>query len=119
MSLLEDEVLRVINKLCKWRSFFASWQLGTRLESDGEVKAVKHQRELSILLRVDVNALAGLMLRKGVFTQEEYQRALIQEAKYLDHAYEESFPGWRSTETGMSMKMPEAGETMRKMGFPP
>lgn len=116
---LEDELVRALNKLCKWRAFFASWQLGTRTENDGELRAVKHQRELFILLRVDASALAGLLLKKGVVTQEEYQEAMLLEAKQLDHTYEEAFPGFRSTDDGMSMKMPEAHETMLRLGFPP
>lgn len=108
-----------LNKLCKWRGFFASWQLGTRPPGDGELKAVKHHREATILLRAEVSALTGLLIEKGLITQAEFAEALLAEAKRLDHGFEESFPGWRSTPSGMSMKLPEAGETMRKMGFPP
>ena len=108
-----------LNKLCKWQKFYASWQLGTRPKDDGELRALTHHLELSILLRAEVSALTGLMLRKGVFTQDEWSAALEAEAKLLDHDYEESYPGWRSTPDGLSMKMPEAGETMRKLGFPP
>lgn len=115
----DETALGVFNKLCKWRRFFASWQLGTRPADDGEFKAVAHHRELSILLRAELTALTGLLIRKGVFTQQEFRDALEAEAKQLDHDYEESFPGWRSTPDGMSMKMPEALETMRKLGFPP
>lgn len=112
-------MLAALEKLAKWRKFFASWQLGSRLDSDGESRAVRNHRELSILLRVEVAALSGLMLRKGVFTQEEWQAAVEAEAKTLDHAYEEAYPGWRAVPGGLSMKMPEAAETMREMGFPP
>jgi hypothetical protein len=115
----DKTVTDVLNKLCKWRKFFASWQLGTRLADDGEYKAVAHHRELSILLRAEQSALTGLMIRKGVFTQAEFQDALEAEAKRLDHDYEESFPGWRTTADGLSMKMPEALETARRLGFPP
>jgi hypothetical protein len=114
-----EEQFRVLNKLCKWRTFFASWQLGTRSRREGEVQAVKHHRELSILLRVEVTALTGLLLEKGVFTEQELNEAVTAEAKRLDHGYEESYPGWRSTDEGMSMKLPEAQETMRNLGFPP
>jgi len=114
----EKTMLAALEKLCKWRKFYASWQLGTRLDSDGESRAVRNHRELSILLRAEVSALTGLMLRKGVFTQAEWQVALEAEAKRLDHDYEETYPGWRSTADGLSMKMPEALETMRKLGFP-
>ena len=112
-------LLAALNKLTKWRRFFAGWQLGTRLEGDGEFRAVAHHRELSILLRAEVTALTGLMVSKGVFTQQEFAAALEAEAKRLDHDYEESYPGWRSTPAGMHMKLPEAGETMRNLGFPP
>jgi hypothetical protein len=112
------EYMRAMNKLTKWRAFFASWQLGTRRSSDGECRAVRDHREVTIICRAELSALAGLLIKKGVFTQEEFTGALTAEAKRLDHDYEEHFPGWRSTEAGMSMKMPEAGETMRELGFP-
>ena len=54
-----------------------------------------------------------------MFTAEEFTRALTAEAKRLDHDYEESYPGWRSTQDGMSMKLPEAGDTTLDLGFPP
>jgi len=111
--------MAAMQKLAKWRKFFASWQLGTRPASDGEFKAVTHHRELSILLRCEMTALSGLLISKGVITLQEWQAAVEAEAKLLDHDYEESFPGWRSTPDGLSMKLPEAGETMRKLGFPP
>ena len=115
----DETTMAALDKLCKWRKFFASWQLGTRPKDDGELKALTHHLELSILLRAEVSAFTGLMLRKGVFTQAEWQEALEAEAKLLDHDYEESYPGWRSRADGLSMKMPEALETMRKLGFPP
>lgn len=111
--------LETLNKLCKWRKFFASWQLGTTTDSDGEYRAVAHHRELSILLRAELTAVTGLLIRKGVFTQQEFQAELEAEAKRLDHDYEESFPGFRTVADGLSMKLPEAAETMRKLGFPP
>jgi hypothetical protein len=115
----DESLMTALEKLTKWRKFFASWQLGTRADSDGESRAVRNHRELSILLRAEVSALIALLMRKGVFTQEEWLAALEAEAKQLDHAYEETYPGWRSTAEGLSMKMPEALETMRKLGFPP
>lgn len=114
-----DSTREWLEKLCRWRGFFASWQCGTRSAADGEVRAVKDHRELSILLRCEVNALTGLLLEKGVFTAEEWDAALRAEAKALDHDYEERYTGFRSTLAGMSMEMPEAFETMTDLGFPP
>jgi hypothetical protein len=115
----EKSLRAALEKLAKWRKFFASWQLGTTAAGDGRYRAVASHRELSILMRAELSALTGLLIGKGVFSQEEFAGALEAEAKLLDHDYEESYPGWRSLPEGLSMKMPEAGETMRKLGFPP
>ena len=108
-----------LEKLAKWRKFFASWQVGTVPAGDGRYKAVADHREVSILMRAELSALTGLLLRKGTFTEQEWRDALELEAKQLDHDYEERFPGWRSLPEGLSMKMPEAAETARELGFPP
>lgn len=117
---MSDKSLRAaLEKLAKWRKFFASWQLGTTLAGDGRYKAVADHREVSILMRAELSALTGLLLRKGTFTEQEWRDALKLEAKQLDHDYEESYPGWRSVADGLSMKLPEAAETMKRLGFPP
>lgn len=108
-----------LNKLAKWRKFFASWQLGTRADTDGEYRAVADQRELLIIMRAELNALTGLLIRKGVITQPEFQAAAEREAKGLDKDYQERFPGFSTSEAGLHMKLPEALETMRTLGFPP
>lgn len=108
-----------LEKLAKWRKFFASWQVGTVPAGDGRYKAVADHRELSILMRAEMSAVTGLLVRKGIFTQEQFADALERAAKQLDHDYEESYPGWRSLPDGLSMKLPEAAETMKKLGFPP
>lgn len=116
---LAAECMRVSNKLAKWRNFFASWQLGTTSANDGRYRAIKNHYELSILMRADINAITGLLIKKGVFTQEEYTEAIIAESKRLDHDYEESYPGWSSDDDGMHMTLPSAFETMKRLGFPP
>lgn len=108
----------VLNKLCKWRNVFASWQLGTRLDADGECRAVKDHRELTILLRAEVSALTGLLIKKGVITQAGFEAALVSEAGQLDQDYERKFPGFSVSQDGVHMQLPEAGETMRRLGFP-
>jgi hypothetical protein len=115
----EKSLRAALEKLAKWRKFFASWQLGTTTADDGRYRAVADHRELSILMRAEMSAVTGLLIRKGVFTQEEFGEALERSAKQLDHDYEESYPGWRSLPEGLSMKLPEALETMQKLGFPP
>ncbi len=115
----DETALAALEKLTKWRKFFASWQLGTRPDNDGESKAVRHHREATILLRAELTALTGLLISKGVITQAEFQDSLEREAAQLDRDYSVAFPGWSSTPDGLSMKMPEALDTMRQLGFPP
>jgi len=117
---VSDKSLRAaLEKLAKWRKFFASWQVGTVPAGDGRYKAVADHREASILMRAELSALTGLLLRKGAFAEQEWRDSLELEARQLDHDYEERFPGWRSLPEGLSMKLPEAVETTRKLGFPP
>lgn len=107
-----------LNKLAKWRNVFASWQLGTRLDNDGECRAVKDHRELSILMRAELSALTGLLIKKGVISQAGFEAALVSEAGQLDQDYERKFPGFSTDQDGVHMQLPEARETMRRLGFP-
>jgi len=81
-----SETDRRLQILGKWRSLFAGWQLGTRSTTDPECQAVKDHREVTILLRAEVNALTGLLIEKGVFTGEEFDIQLGDEAKALNEA---------------------------------
>jgi hypothetical protein len=109
----------VLNKLCKWRNVFAAWQLGTRPDTDGECKAVKDHREVSIIMRVELSALTGLLIEKGIINQKDFEDAVRLEAEMLDLRYEVKFPGFYTTQEGVGMVLREASATMRKMGFPP
>lgn len=108
-----------INRVAKWRGFFAGWQLGTRPKGEPESDAVRDHREITILLRCEVNALAKLLLEKRIMTEKEFSAAIEGEAKYLDEAYQRSFPGFSTTDAGLEMKLPEAAETQRRMNFKP
>jgi hypothetical protein len=105
--------LHALNRLAKWRSVFAGWQLGTRSDTDPECQAVRDHREVTILLRAEVNALTGLLIAKGVFTAEEFAAQLDDEADALSAMYARKFPGIRATDDGIEYSMPEAFATMR------
>jgi hypothetical protein len=104
-----------LNRLAKWRSLFAAWQLGTRSNTDPECAAVKDHREITILMRAELNGLVGLLVEKGVFTQEEFNEQMIEEAEHLNKVYSQRWPGAAATDMGMSYG-PEAAEWMK--GFP-
>lgn len=102
-----------LNRLAKWRAVFAGWQLGTRASTDPESQAVRDHREATILLRAETSALVGLLLKKGVFTHDEWTAQLLVEAEELDTAYEALFPGFRSSDAGMVVDPAKAQETMK------
>lgn len=113
------EIAAALQKLTKWRSVFAAWQLGTRADTDQECKAVKDHREVTILLRAEVSALTGLLIEKGVFTAVEFTEALANEAEQLSADYEKRFPGIEATLTGITYHLPKIKEHGTMDGWPP
>jgi len=113
---LAEKVHKTLNKLCKWRSIFAGWQLGTRAIGDAECDAVRDHREVTMLLRAEQSAFTALCIKKGLFTIDEFNEQLIEEAEHLDRAYEKKFPGMKSADDGIVMNPHIAADTMR--GWP-
>lgn len=103
MSSNSDVVRQKLERLGKWRTVFAGWQLGTRPKSDPECQAVRNHYEITVLLRAEVSALSRLLVEKGVFTAEEFLKALGEEADDLCTKYENQFPGFRATDIGIVM----------------
>lgn len=96
-------VFESLNRLAKWRTFFAGWQLGTRPKGDPECDAVRDHREATLLLRAEVSALTQILLNKKVFTLDEYDEVLKQEAENFMVVLETSFPGVKATDEGLEM----------------
>jgi hypothetical protein len=94
-----------LNRLCKWRSVFAGWQLGTRLRGDGESEAVRDHREVTMLLRAEVNALTKILLDAKIVNEDTLTRIVGEEAEYLSAAYEKKFPGAEPTDDGMTFDL--------------
>ena len=100
-------------RLAKWRTLFAGWQLGTRAKGDPEGDAVRDHREVTILLRAEMNALLGLLVAKGICTAEEFTVALEREADLLSADYAKRFPGIRAADHGLEFVPHIAADTMR------
>lgn len=96
-----QEARQAVERLAKWRVIFTGWQLGTRSKDDPETQAVSDHREVTMLLRAEVSALVGLLVRKGVFTTDEFNIALGEEAVLQERDYQHTFPGARATDEGM------------------
>ena len=106
--------MKYLEKLCKWRLVFASWQLGTRSKDDPECQAVRDHVDARLILRAEVSALTALLIKKGLISVEEFREQLETEAYLLDQMLEQKFPGWQSTEIGMAVvDVKKAIETMR------
>lgn len=113
-------MIDALNKLCKWRSFFAGWHLGTRPSADAGTKAMRDLMDKWIILRAEGNAMASLLLDKGVFTRAEYGEWVHSAAADLDAVFEQSYPGFRTSELGLVIyDVDRANQTMARMGFPP
>lgn len=108
-----------LQRLGKWRSVFAGWQLGTRPRGDGECEAVRDHREVTMLLRAEVTALTRILIETKVIDQVTLTRIVGEEAEYLSQAYEGKFPGAKAIDDGMSFDLKEWVETQRRLGFPP
>lgn len=111
---------KALNRLTKWRKVFAARVLGRQTmtlcksssEAPGPVVGLQDQFELTMILRVELNALAGLLIAKGVFTAAEFTEHTGKEADILAKAYEHSFPGFKAVDTGLDINMSLANDTM-------
>ena len=104
---------RATQRLVKWRTLFAGWQLGTRAKCDAVGDAVRDHREVTFLLRAEMNALLGLLVAKGICTAEEFTVALEREADLLSADYARRFPGIRAADHGLEFVPHIAADTMR------
>ena len=113
-----------LNKLCKWRMVFAGWHRGSAVLITGGkptpgVAAMRDLMDKWLIMRAENSAIAILLLKKGVFTQEELQEAVMNEATLLDKELESVFPGFRTTEDGIVISdIKLAQKTFRDKGFP-
>lgn len=110
---------RATQKLCKWRGVFIAWMHGTVAEGTPGLKAHKDRVDLQIMYRVEINALTALLIKKGVFTVEEFMAQVIEECELKEKEYEGKFPGYKSTDEGISIDIAVVQQTMKRMGFPP
>jgi len=115
----EPGYMAALNRLAKWRTLFAGWQLGTRPKGDPECDAVRDHREVTILLRAEMSAMAGVLLRKGLITEAEWTAALEREANDLSRDYAARFPGVEATDLGLSMDTRRIGREGWMRGWKP
>lgn len=111
----ENIELTSTNVLAKWRRVFMWWQLGKRDKGDPEGDAVADHREVTMLMRTELNALAALLIQKQVFTAMEFTAQVEVEAEHLSETYSQKFPGLIATPDGITGNMPEGGLTLGRL----
>ena len=116
--------IQALNRLCKWRSVFAGWQLGTQwINGDAArmkgLAAIRDAADARLVMRVEMNALLGLLIKKGIITKGEWDRALCLEAEVYATDLEGMFPGFKATDMGLDIDIAKANETMERLRFPP
>lgn len=104
---------RALNRLAKWRTIFAGWQLGTRSKDDPECQAVRNAAEAQLIMRAELTAMTALLIRKNKFTAEEFSLQVAKEANHLSTALEHKFPGCQATDEGMSIDLKAAAAWMK------
>jgi len=93
---------RILNRLAKWRAHFAGWQLGTRGKDDPECQAVRDHREVTLLLRAEVNAISRALIENKVCSQDRFTELVCEEAILLEKQLEQRWPGVRATDEGLA-----------------
>jgi len=101
-----------LNRLAKWRTIFTGWQVGHKTKDDAESAAIRDHREVTMLLRVELNAITRLLLKEKIFSEEDFHVAMTSEAILLDQDYERRFPGIRTSSAGLEFDQ-RAKETMK------
>ncbi|MGI4876678.1 MAG: hypothetical protein ACRYG4_04260 [Janthinobacterium lividum] len=115
----EAVMTAAMNKLCKWRTVLAGWHKGSSFTDAPGTPAMRDLMDKWLIMRVEGSALARLMLDKGVFTLAEFQEQLTVEAGELDKSMAQRFPGFMSTDVGITIYDVElARVTTAKLGFP-
>lgn len=112
-DITETRMHRSLNRLTKWRSVFAGWFLGSRDGDDEQCRAYRDLTDARLVMRVELTAIVGLLIDKGVLTAEEFQNAVANEADLYSRDLESVFPGFKATDTGMHLDTPKVAVTTR------
>jgi hypothetical protein len=108
-----------LNKLCKWRTVLAGWHHGTRSMNSRGTQAMRDLMDKWLIMRAETNAMAGLMIDKGLITEAELEARVQREAATLDGMMEGQFPGFRTFDGGVTIyDTALSAETTKRLWFP-
>lgn len=114
-----DDTGTALNRVCKWRTVLMGRLLGSMAKDDPHYQGWRDLMDKLILLRVEGSAMAGLLIGKGLITEDEWGAKLRSEAEELDKLYQATFPGVRTWSGGIDIFDVQAfSEHARREGWP-
>lgn len=109
---------RTLNRLCRWRTVFTGWFIGTKAKEAPGVQAWRDLADTRLIQRVEMNATLALLLDKGIITVDELKSQIVIECDAYQKELEAKFPGHVAIEDGIRINGPLALETYKRLGFP-
>lgn len=98
----------------------AGRMFGTIANTNGKYIAIMDLEERSIYCRAEVNALTALLIKKGLFSNEEFQTQLAEELNHLADLYQAKIPEVLFTPIGMTVTDVKAfAERAKREKWPP
>lgn len=98
---LREQLRAAAQRLRQFGRLSASRMFGTQLATDGRYKAVMGIEERGLFARAELNAVARLLVDKGVVTEAEWTARVIEEMRHLADAHAKQWPELTAKEDGL------------------
>jgi len=108
-----EAIFAAFSRLRQFARYTVGRVTGTCPPSRGSYRQMLDLAESRHIHRVELNALTGLLIRKGVFTQAEFDQQLEDEALHYEAAVQKQFPEVRPAPDGRSYALDPAGAVKR------
>lgn len=104
-----------LETLTKWRQVYVMLDGSSPM---GHERYIRNEAEANLLHRVELSALAQLLIQKGVFTGTEFAAQVEIESQELCKKLEKSFPGFSATSYGLKLDTAIAAKTVQSWSQP-
>lgn len=103
IGTLRSEMMKAAKRLRQFGRLAAGRMFGTLANTDGRYLAVVDEWERSLFTRAEMNAVARILIDKGIISTAEWTAAVVEEYRHLADAMEKGWPELRVTETGIDV----------------
>lgn len=123
MSIIDRtaNIRRLGQRLRQFARYSLGRVLGSVPNTNGAYKYFVDAQERSLFMRAEINALTGLLLKKGVFKESEWSEAWERELELYIDDQQKIWPEITVAEDGMSFSLNTEGfgKRCRDEGWPP